>query len=35
MLTADERLRVDAAGQGLYWTLHRDTLDDVIPVSRN
>jgi len=30
MLTADERLRVDAAGQGLYWTLHRDTLDDVI-----
>jgi len=30
MLTADERLRVDAAGQGLYWALHRDTLDDVI-----
>src|SRR5215207_2724578 len=30
MLTADERLRVDAAGQGLYWTMHRDTLDDVI-----
>jgi AraC-like DNA-binding protein len=30
MLTADERLRVDAAGHGLYWALHRDTLDDVI-----
>jgi AraC-like DNA-binding protein len=30
MLTADERLRVDAAGQGLYWTMHRDSLDDVI-----
>jgi AraC-like DNA-binding protein len=30
MLTADERLRVDAAGHGLYWTMHRDSLDDVI-----
>lgn len=30
MLTPDERLRVDAAGEGLYRTLHRDTLDDVL-----
>jgi AraC-like DNA-binding protein len=30
MLTADERLRVDAAGQGLYHTMHRETMDDVM-----
>lgn len=30
MLTPDERLRVDAAGMGLYRTMHRETLDDVI-----
>ena len=30
ILTPNERLRVDAAGEGLYRTLHRDTLDDVI-----
>jgi AraC-like DNA-binding protein len=30
MLTVDERLRVDAAGAGLYYTVHRDSLDDVI-----
>jgi AraC-like DNA-binding protein len=30
LLTPTERLRVDAAGQGLWRTLHRDTLDDAI-----
>ncbi len=30
LLTADERARVDAAGEGLYRALHRDTADDVI-----
>lgn len=30
ILTADERLRVDAAGQGLYRTIHRDSVDDVL-----
>jgi AraC-like DNA-binding protein len=30
LLTPDERLRVDAAGQGLYATLHRETLDDLL-----
>ena len=30
MLTHDERLRVDAAGQGLYSTLHRDSLEQVV-----
>jgi len=30
MLTPTERLRVDAAGEGLYRALHRDSLDDVI-----
>lgn len=30
ILTSDERLRVDAAGQGLYRTLHRDSIDDVL-----
>ena len=30
MLTPNERLRVDAAGAGLYRAMHRDTLDDVI-----
>ena len=30
ILTPNERLRVDAAGQGLYKALHRDTVEDVI-----
>ena len=30
MLTPMERLRVDAAGEGLYHALHRDTVEDVI-----
>src|SRR5688572_33016708 len=30
MLTPIERLRVDAAGEGLYRALHRDSVDDVI-----
>jgi AraC-like DNA-binding protein len=30
VLTPAERLRVDAAGEGLYRAIHRDTLDDVI-----
>jgi AraC-like DNA-binding protein len=30
MLTAAERLRVDAAGHGLYHAMHRDSLDEVI-----
>jgi len=30
MLTPTERLRVDAAGEGLYHALHRDSLDDVM-----
>jgi AraC-like DNA-binding protein len=30
MLTASERLRVDAAASGLYKALHRSSLDDVI-----
>jgi hypothetical protein len=30
LLTPAERIRVDAAGQGLYRTLHRETLDDAI-----
>jgi AraC-like DNA-binding protein len=30
ILTPAERLRVDAAGEGLYTTLHRDNIDDVI-----
>ncbi len=30
MLTPDERTRVDAAGLGLYYTLHRDSVDDVL-----
>jgi AraC-like DNA-binding protein len=30
MLTIDERLRVDAAGQGLYHTLHRECIEDVL-----
>src|SRR5512141_1283891 len=30
ILTPGERLRVDAAGEGLYSTLHRDSLDEVI-----
>ena len=30
MLTAPERLRVDAAGEGLYRSIHRDSVDDVM-----
>jgi AraC-like DNA-binding protein len=30
MLTLAERSRVDAAGEGFYRTLHRDSIDDVI-----
>jgi AraC-like DNA-binding protein len=30
MLTPDERLRVDAAGDGVYATVHRETLDDIV-----
>lgn len=30
LLTASERPRVDAAGEGCYETLHRDTVEDVI-----
>lgn len=30
VLLPPERLRVDAAGEGLYRTLHRDTLDDAM-----
>ena len=30
MLTPIERLRVDAAGEGLYQALHRDSVEDVI-----
>lgn len=30
ILTPAERIRVDAAGEGLYTALHRDNLDDVI-----
>src|SRR5688500_19421716 len=30
VLLPPERLRVDAAGEGLYRTLHRDSLDDAI-----
>ena len=30
VLTQDERMRVDAAGHGLYATLHRDTVDQVM-----
>ena len=30
ILTPDERSSVDAAGQGLYETLHRDSMDEVI-----
>ena len=30
ILTPAERIRVDAAGDGLYRTLHRDTVEDVI-----
>ena len=30
ILTPAERVRVDAAGEGLYTTLHRDNVDDVI-----
>lgn len=29
LLTADERLRVEAAGQGLYATAHRETLEEI------
>src|SRR5262245_11291324 len=30
VLTPSERLRVDAAGHGLYRSLHRDSVDDVM-----
>ena len=30
MLTPAERLRVDAAGEGLYRSIHRDSVDDVL-----
>src|SRR5215213_3483568 len=30
MLTPIERLRVDAAGEGLYHALHRDSVEDII-----
>jgi AraC-like DNA-binding protein len=30
VLTRDERMRVDAAGQGLYATLHRDSVEQVL-----
>ena len=30
MLTPDERMRVDAAGMGLYHAMHRETIEDVI-----
>ncbi len=30
VLTRDERMRVDAAGHGLYATVHRDTVDQVL-----
>jgi AraC-like DNA-binding protein len=30
VLTPAERIRVDAAGEGLYRSLHRDTVDDVM-----
>jgi AraC-like DNA-binding protein len=30
MLTPAERLRVDAAGEGLYHTIHRDSADEVL-----
>jgi AraC-like DNA-binding protein len=30
LLTASERPRVDAAGEGCYRTLHRDTIDDLV-----
>src|SRR5687768_13526105 len=30
ILTPAERVRVDAAGEGLYTAMHRDSIDDVI-----
>jgi AraC-like DNA-binding protein len=30
VLTPDERMRVDAAGQGLYRAYHRDSVDDLV-----
>ena len=30
VLTPDERLRVDAAGEGLYRSIHRDSMADVM-----
>lgn len=30
VLTADERLRIDAAGQGLYHAVHRESVEDVM-----
>src|SRR3954471_801618 len=30
VLTPAERIRVDAAGEGLYRSIHRDSVDDVV-----
>ena len=30
LLTRDERMRVDAAGEGLFYTMHRDSVDQVM-----
>lgn len=30
LLTSDERLRVDAAGEGVYYAMHRDSVDQVV-----
>lgn len=30
LLTRDERMRVDAAGEGVFYTMHRDSLDQVV-----
>jgi AraC-like DNA-binding protein len=35
MLTREERLRLDAAGTGLFHTTHRDTIDEVLRDLRN
>lgn len=35
MLTREERIRLDAAGTGLFQTTHRDTIDEVLRDLRN
>jgi AraC-like DNA-binding protein len=30
LLTRDERMRVDAAGEGVFYTMHRDSVDQVV-----